>query len=124
VTHHAYPAFWACYHALPDSVQALADKAIALLKADLRHPLLRFKKVGTFWSARMRMHHSTIGVLWFWIGTHVPCFGARGGAMVGDRPLRAVWVEARQDTIVREIAAIGLCLSNPGAVLDLPHARW
>ncbi len=66
------------------------------------------------------MHYSAIGVqvldgvLWFWIGAHVPCCGARGGAMVSDRPLRAVWLGARQDTIVREIAAIGLCLSNPG----------
>jgi hypothetical protein len=76
VNHHASPAFWACYRALPDSIQAVADKAFSLLKTDPRHPSLHFKKVGTFWSARVGMHHRAIGVqvpdgvLWFWIGTH------------------------------------------------------
>lgn len=76
MNHHASPAFWACYRALPDSVQELADKAFALLKADPRHPSLHFKKVGTFWSARVGMHHRAVGaqvpdgVLWFWIGSH------------------------------------------------------
>jgi hypothetical protein len=76
VTHHASPAFWLCYRALPASIQAFADKASALLKADPRHPSLHFKKVNTFWSVRVGMHHRAIGVecpdgvLWFWIGTH------------------------------------------------------
>ena len=62
MNHHASPAFWACYRALPDSIQALADKTFARLKADPRHPSLHFKKVGTFWSARVGMHHRAIGV--------------------------------------------------------------
>ncbi len=76
MNHHASPAFWACYRALPESVQALADKAFALLEADPQHPSLHFKKVGAFWSAWVGMHHSAIGVqvldgvLWFWIGIH------------------------------------------------------
>jgi len=76
VTHHASPAFWACYHALPAPMQALADKAFGLLKTDPRHPALHFKRVGAFWSARVGLHHRALGVqipegvLWFWIGTH------------------------------------------------------
>ena len=76
MTHHASPAFWACYHALPAPMQALADKAFELLKTDPRHPALHFKRVGAFWSARVGLHHRALGVqipegvLWFWIGTH------------------------------------------------------
>ena len=64
------------YHALSVSIQALADKAFALLKTDPRHPALHLKKVGAFWSARVGQHHRALGVqipegvLWFWIGTH------------------------------------------------------
>jgi hypothetical protein len=76
VTHQASPAFWACYHALPAPIQALADKAFGLLRTDPRHPALHFKRVGAFWSARVGFHHRALGVqipegvLWFWIGTH------------------------------------------------------
>ncbi len=76
MNHHAAPAFWACYRALPAAVRGLADKAFGLLKADPRHPSLHFKKVGRFWSARVGLHHRALGVetsdgvLWFWIGAH------------------------------------------------------
>ena len=43
MTHHASPAFWACYRTLPAAIQALADKAFVLLKTDPRHPALHFK---------------------------------------------------------------------------------
>ncbi len=74
--HHASPAFWTQYHALPESVRELADKSFALLKSDPRHPSLHFKKVEKYWSVRVGIHHRAIGVeaadgvLWFWIGTH------------------------------------------------------
>ena len=76
MNHHASPDFWKRYRELPDSVQQLADRAFALLKADPKHPSLHFKKVGRFWSARVGLRHPTIaveapdGMLWFWIGTH------------------------------------------------------
>ena len=76
MNHHASPDFWTCYRKLSPSVQELADRAFALLKADPRHPSLHLKKVGSFWSARVGLHHRAIGVvvpdgvLWFWIGTH------------------------------------------------------
>jgi len=76
LTHHASPAFWACYNALPISTRELADRAFALLKRDSRHPSLHLKKVGRLWSVRVGLHHRAIGVealdgvLWFWIGNH------------------------------------------------------
>ena len=53
MTHLATPSFWSAYHALPAEMQGLADKNSALLKADARHPSLRLKKVGAFWSVRV-----------------------------------------------------------------------
>jgi hypothetical protein len=76
LNHHATPEFWACYRALPPSIQLAADRAFANLKADPRHPSLHLKKVGRFWSARVGLHHRVLaveaedGLLWFWIGTH------------------------------------------------------
>jgi hypothetical protein len=76
LNHHASPDFWACYRGLPAEVQALADKAFALLKDNPRHPSLHFKKVGRFWSARVSAHHRALAVegaedlVWFWIGAH------------------------------------------------------
>ena len=76
MTHYANPDFWASYGALPKDIQRLADKAFALLKQDPRHPSLRFKKVGPYWSARVGSHYRALaieapdGMVWFWIGTH------------------------------------------------------
>jgi hypothetical protein len=47
VKHLATSRFWRCYHALPAAVRELADRSFGLLKADPKHPSLRFKKVGT-----------------------------------------------------------------------------
>jgi hypothetical protein len=74
--HRASSDFWACYQALPESVRELADKSFALLKSNPRHPSLRFKKVGRYWSARVGLRYRVVGVdfgggvLWFWIGGH------------------------------------------------------
>lgn len=74
--YHASPAFWAAYASLPPDVQRVADRCFALLKSNPRHPSLRFKAVGRFWSVRAGLHHRALGVridegvLWFWIGTH------------------------------------------------------
>jgi len=51
--HSATPEFWTAFAALPEQVQALARKNFELLKADPKHPSLRFKKVGRFWSVRV-----------------------------------------------------------------------
>lgn len=76
MNHRATPRFWQAYHALPAEVRDLADAAYALLKRDVRHPSLHFKKVGRFWSARVGAHHRALAVqheetfVWFWIGRH------------------------------------------------------
>jgi len=74
--HFASPAFWQAYEKLPANVRALADKNYALLKENPRHPSLKLKKAGRFWSVRVGLHHRALavdvddGLLWFWIGSH------------------------------------------------------
>jgi hypothetical protein len=79
--HHAATDFWHEYLALPQEMRVRADKAFALLKPDLRHPPLQFKKVGErhgqeIWSARITLSYRALaikrkdGYLWFWIGDH------------------------------------------------------
>jgi hypothetical protein len=58
---------------LPAEVQQLADEKFNLLRQDPRHPSLRLKKVGSFWSARIGLHYRALardraeGLVWFWI---------------------------------------------------------
>jgi len=74
--HRATPDFWACYDALLPEIRRRADKAFSQLKQNPRHRSLRFKKVGTFWSARVDISQRALAVedggdiVWFWIGTH------------------------------------------------------
>lgn len=74
--HYASSAFWSSYNALPQETRLLADKAFAMLKENPRHPALRFKKVGEYWSARVGIHYRALaaesedGLVWFWIGSH------------------------------------------------------
>jgi len=61
---------------MPGEIQRMADRSFELLKHDLRHPSLQFKKLHSVWSARVGLHHRALatevadGFLWFWIGTH------------------------------------------------------
>jgi hypothetical protein len=74
--HFASRAFWDAYEKLPVVVRELADRNYALLKRDPRHPSLRFKKVGRFWSVRVGLRHRALATqvdddfVWFWIGSH------------------------------------------------------
>ena len=74
--HRAHADFWAAYRGLPPEVQELADRCFEFLKSDPRHPSLRLKKVGEYWSARIGLHHRAValeveeGLLWVWIGAH------------------------------------------------------
>ena len=74
--HFATPGFWSHYRQLPEAVQRLADKNFALLRENPRHPSLRLKKVGLFWSARVGRRYRALakeraeGLVWFWIGPH------------------------------------------------------
>jgi hypothetical protein len=74
--HFATAEFWAYYRNLPAGIQQLADGNFAILKSNPRHPSLRFKKVGVYWSARVGLHYRALakereeGLVWFWIGHH------------------------------------------------------
>jgi len=76
VKHRASEKFWKFYDELPEQIQKLADQNYELLKGDPRHPSLRFKKVGRFWSVRVGIHYRAAAVedgedfVWFWIGHH------------------------------------------------------
>jgi hypothetical protein len=76
LNHFASPEFWLHYRQLPEDIQELADKSFALLKTDPRHPSIRLKKVGHFWSARVGLRYRALakeraeGLVWFWIGPH------------------------------------------------------
>ncbi|MFM6130820.1 MAG: type II toxin-antitoxin system RelE family toxin [Sphaerospermopsis kisseleviana] len=76
MNHFASPDFWFYYRQLPPEIRDLADKNFELLKQDLRHPSLRLKKVGIFYSARVGLHYRALakerseGFVWFWIGHH------------------------------------------------------
>ena len=74
--HFTSPEFWKCHHNLPKEIQALADKAFALLKENPRHPSLRFERKGKGGSARLSRGYRALakeraeGLVWFWIGPH------------------------------------------------------
>ncbi len=74
--HFASPDFWYHYRLLPEKIRAVVDKNFALLKDNPRHPSLRLKKAGSFWSVRVGLRHRALGkarsegIVWVWIGTH------------------------------------------------------
>lgn len=76
MNHFATPEFWFHYRQLPDEIRTLADKNFEMLRINLRHPSLRLKKIGFFWSARVGLRYRSLakerqeGLVWFWIGSH------------------------------------------------------
>ena len=76
MNHFTTPDFWLLPNALPRGVRELADKNYDLLKADPRHPSLRFKDIEGLWSVRVGRHYRALGwmradgLYWFWIGPH------------------------------------------------------
>ena len=74
--HFASPDFWFHYRKLPDAIRQLADKNFSLLKHDSRHPSLRLKKIGPWWSVRIGISYRALGkersegIVWIWIGPH------------------------------------------------------
>ncbi len=74
--HKATVRFWSCFDKLPEPTQKLARKNYSLLKENLKHPSLHFKKVGKFWSARVGRNYRALaiedddGFIWVWIGSH------------------------------------------------------
>jgi len=74
--HFTTPRFWRCYNALPKPIQDLARKNLELLKKDVHHPSLHFKKIEKYRSIRIGLNFRALavegpeGLIWFWIGTH------------------------------------------------------
>ena len=74
--HWTDPRFWRHFHELPASVQQTARRNFELLKANPRHPSLRSRNVGRYWSARVGASYRAVAVhdgddfIWFWIGNH------------------------------------------------------
>jgi hypothetical protein len=60
MTHFATPEFWQHFHRLPEVIQRLAEKDFELLKQNPRHPSLRLKKAGKFWTARVGIHYRAV----------------------------------------------------------------
>ena len=76
MNHFAIPEFWFHYRQLPEETRVLANRCFATLLDDPRHPSVRLKKIGRFWSARVGLHYRALawdrseGLVWFWIGLH------------------------------------------------------
>ena len=76
MTHFTAPEFWQSFNRLPAEIQKLAEKDFERLKQNPRHPSLRLKKAGAFWTARVGIHYRAVakerqdGLIWFWIGHH------------------------------------------------------
>lgn len=74
--HRTTPRFWECFEDLPDPIQNLARKNFELLKQNIQHPSLHFKKTGSFCSARVGLNYRALAVqdgadfIWVWIGDH------------------------------------------------------
>lgn len=72
--HFTTPEFWQHFEHLPAEIQSLAKKDFELLKQNPRHPSLRLKKAGKFWTARIGIHYRAVakerteGLKRFWIG--------------------------------------------------------
>jgi hypothetical protein len=76
--HYAAPSFWEAFDALDAAAQRAARSAFSLMKSDPRHPSIRLKKAGRYWSARAGRSHRAVavetddGLVWIWIGQHDP----------------------------------------------------
>ena len=74
--HRTTQRFWQNFNKLPTSIQQIARKNFDLLKKDLNHPSLHFKKVGKFWSVRIGRNYRALAFkdgedyIWVWTGSH------------------------------------------------------
>jgi len=72
----AVESSWRGFNRLPTDIQRAAEKQYRLWLEDPRHPSVRFKKIGVYWSARVTDDFRALGimygdtVIWFFIGSH------------------------------------------------------
>ena len=73
---HATEKFWKLYRDLPPPIRNTAVKQYRRWLLNPRHPSVHFKKIGTFWAARVTDDYRALGimeadtVIRFWIGGH------------------------------------------------------
>ena len=60
--HRTTARFWTSFARLPEPVQMAARRSFELLKENPAHPSLHFKKIGSFWSARVGINYRTLAV--------------------------------------------------------------
>ena len=58
--HFTTPEFWGHFRGLPEEIRRLAEKDFELLKHNPRHPSLRLKKAGVFWTVRVGIHYRAL----------------------------------------------------------------
>ena len=74
--HRTGHGFWSDFRKLPEAEQRSARRNFDLLKRNARHPSLRFKKTGNYWSVRVGRTFRALAVqdgedyVWVWIGGH------------------------------------------------------
>ncbi len=106
--HFASPSFWACYRDLPEPIQELADKNFELLKANLFHRSLRFKKVGKYRAVRVGLHYRALATE----TAKIYCsFGS--GLILGTTSL---WANSALQTAALQ-ARLSLTVMRPGTAI-------
>lgn len=76
MNHFATSEFWFHSRRLPAETREAADRCFAMPQADPRHPSIRLKRVGAFWSVRVGLRIRALakdrpeGLVWFRIGPH------------------------------------------------------
>jgi hypothetical protein len=76
--HFTSPEFWEFYIKLPTIEKNSANTSFELLKNNPKHPSLRLKRIGKYWSVRASLYIRALGIsipdqegiIWFWIGSH------------------------------------------------------
>ena len=70
----ATPGFWYHHRRLPETVRESADRGYETRRQNPRHPSLRLKRVGPYWSVRVGRQYRALAVegelVGFWIGLH------------------------------------------------------
>jgi hypothetical protein len=62
LNHYAAPSFWKNYELLPVNIRELADECYEIIKSNLQHPSLHFKKIGIYRTIRIGLHYRALAV--------------------------------------------------------------
>ena len=74
--HYFDSKFKKSFAKLPHNIQQKVRRNMDLLKENISHPSLRFKKAGKLYSVRITLYYRMLGyiedddIIWFWVGGH------------------------------------------------------